>query len=67
MDLEYIMLSEINQIEKDTAWSHLYVESKKQTKQKENRLIGIEKKQNEERWQGRQNRRKGWRGTDLQW
>lgn len=41
MDLEYIMLSEINQIEKDTAWSHLYVESKNQTKQKENRLIGI--------------------------
>ena len=67
MDLEYIMLSEINQIEKDTAWSHLYVESKKQRKQKENRLIGIEKKQNEERWQGRQNRRKGLRGTNLQW
>ena len=34
MDLECIMLSEINQIEKDTAWSHLYVESKKQTNKK---------------------------------
>ena len=30
MDLEGIILSEISQTEKDTLWSHLYVESKKQ-------------------------------------
>ena len=36
MDLEDIMLSEISQTEKDkteSAWSHLYVESKEQNKE----------------------------------
>ena len=29
MDLESIMLSEINQVEKDSVWYNLYVESEK--------------------------------------
>lgn len=36
MDLESIMLSEINQVEKDSVWYNLYVES-----EKNNTLVNI--------------------------
>ena len=38
MDLEGIRQSEFSQTKTNTIWSHLYVESKKQTKQNKNRL-----------------------------
>ena len=38
MDLEGIMLSEIRQGKKNSAWYHWYVETKKQTKENKNKL-----------------------------
>ena len=45
MDLEGFMISKIRQRKTNTIWSHLHVESKKQSKQNENRLIDTENKQ----------------------
>ena len=50
VDLENIEASEISQRKTDSVRSYLYIESKAQTKQAENRLIDTENKRMVTRW-----------------